>query len=240
VPAVVEIKPPFFEVGPKAYAYGRDLVRLAVYADRLSAKYGVQIILTPQYTDIPAVAREVVRVLVFAQHMDSLMPGRGVGSVLPEALVEAGASGVLLNHSERPLPHEELACCIRRAGDVGLATIVCADDALQAAAIAVLAPDAIIVEEPALIGSSTGRHSTQASIADADRAIWRVDPAIRVLHAAGISSAQDVYDVIAAGAQGSGSSSAIFTAADPELVLTSMIRATRQAWDARTQGAATA
>jgi pyridoxal biosynthesis lyase PdxS len=46
--------------------------------------------------------------------------------------------------------------------------------------------------------------------------------------------------VIAAGAQGSGSSSAIFTAADPEQMLTKMIRATRQAWDARTQGAVTA
>jgi len=46
VPAVVEITPPFFEVGPKAYAYGRELVRLAVCADRLSAEYGVQIILT--------------------------------------------------------------------------------------------------------------------------------------------------------------------------------------------------
>jgi len=236
----LEITPPFFEVGPKAYACGRELVRLAVCADRLSAKYAVQIILTPQYTDIPAVAREVERVLVFAQHMDSLMPGRGVGSVLPEALVEAGASGVLLNHSERPLLRDELARCIWRASELGLATIVCANDAGEAAEIAVLAPDAIIVEEPALIGSSTGGHTTQASIADADHGIWRVDPAIRVLHAAGISNAQDVYDVIAAGAQGSGSSSAIFTATDPEQMLTEMIRATRQAWDARPQGAATA
>ncbi len=237
---VVEITPPFFEVGPKAYAFGRELVRLAVCADRLSAKYGVQIILTPQYTDIPVVAQAVGTVLVFAQHMDSLMPGRGVGSVLPEALKEAGAVGVLLNHAERPLERTELARSIRRAGDVDLATIVCADDASDAAGIARLAPNAIIVEAPALIGSSAGAHTTEATIAEADRAIWRVDPAIRVLHAAGIGSAQDVYDVIAAGAQGTGSSSAIFTANNPEEMLAAMIRATRQAWDARTQGAATA
>jgi triosephosphate isomerase len=236
----VEITPPFFEVGPKAYAFGRELLRLAMCADRLSEDYGVQIIITPQNVDIPVVAQHVERVLVFAQHMDSLEPGRGVGSVLPEALKEAGAVGVLLNHAERPLQRKDLAHSIRRADEVGLATLVCADDAAEAASIAHLTPNAIIVEAPALIGSSTGAHTTRATITETDRAIWRVDPAIRVLHAAGIGSAQDVYDVIAAGAQGTGSSSAIFTAENPEAVLKAMIRATREAWDARTQGASTA
>jgi len=37
--------------------------------------------------------------------------------------------------------------------------------------------------------------------------------------------------VIAAGAQGTGSSSAIFTANDPKAMLESMIRAVREAWD---------
>jgi triosephosphate isomerase len=234
---VLEITPPFFEVGPKTYSYGQDLLRLAVRADYLSAEYGVQIVLTPQYVDIPLVARAVDRVLVFAQHMDFLEPGRGIGAVLPEALKAAGAVGVLLNHAEKPLGFDDLVRTMKRADEVGLATMVCANDPAQAVAIASLSPDIIIVEAPELIASKVAGQDHRANISDTDRAIWELDPDIRVLHAAGIVGPSDVYDVIAAGAQASGSSSAIFAAEDPEAVLEAMIKAARQAWDARTQGA---
>jgi triosephosphate isomerase len=227
----VEITPPFFEIGPKAYMFGPEVIDLARRADALSREHGVQVIITPQLVDLPLVARAVRSVLVFAQHMDSLGVGRGVGSVLPEAVRAAGASGVLLNHVERRLARDELARTIRRADEVGLATMACADDAEGAAAIAELGPNAIIVEEPLLIAGGTRSGDGQAAIAAANQAIWRVNPAIRVLHGAGINGPRDVYDVIAAGAQGTGSSSAIFTAADPVAVLEQMIRSVREAWD---------
>lgn len=238
--AGLEITPPFFEVGPKAYMYGAEIVRLAIRADALSEEYGVQIVITPQDVDISAVAQNVERVLVFAQHMDSLRPGRGVGSALPEALRAAGAVGALLNHAECPVPQGELSQLIGRADEVGLATLVCADGAAAAVNVAHHAPNIIIVEVPALIGTGRPTAARNVGIADTDRAIWQVNPAIRALHAAGIGSAQDVYDVIVAGAQGTGSSSAIFTATEPEAMLGAMIRATREAWDARTEGEATA
>ena len=229
----LDITPPFFEVGPKAYAFGEAVVDLARHADELSRTYGVQIVLTPQYTDIPLVAAAVERVLVFAQHMDPLVPGRGVGSVLPEALRAAGARGVLLNHVERRLSRTDLARAMRRADEVGLATMVCADDLKDALQIAELGPNVIIVEAPDLIGAGGGRNGGGSPIDQINQAIWDVNPEIRILHAAGIGSAQDVYDVIAAGAQGTGSSSAIFTAADPLAMLGDMVRAVREAWDSR-------
>ena len=227
----LEITPPFFEIGPKAYMYGRDVVNVARKADALSRAYGVHVIFTPQYVDIPAVARAVETLFVFAQHMDSLEPGRGVGSVLPEAVKAAGASGVLLNHVERRLSREELARTIRRADEVGLATMVCADDIPDAVSIAGLGPNAIIVEAPALIAGGRRDDDARRSIAAANEAVWQVNPGIRVLHGAGIAGAQDVYDVVAAGAQGTGSSSAIFAADDPPAVIEAMIRAVREAWD---------
>lgn len=227
----LEITPPFFEIGPKAYMYGRDVVNVARQADALSRAYGVQVIFTPQYVDIPAVARAVETLFVFAQHMDSLEPGRGVGSVLPEAVKAAGASGVLLNHVERRLSREELARTIRRADEVGLATMVCADDIPDAVSIAGLGPNAIIVEAPALIAGGRRDDDARRAIAAANEAVWQVNPGIRVLHGAGIAGAQDVYDVVAAGAQGTGSSSAIFAADDPPAVIEAMIRAVREAWD---------
>jgi triosephosphate isomerase len=227
----LKIRPPFFEIGPKAYMYGRQLLDLARRADALSRAHDVQIIVTPQAVDVAVVAAAVESVLVFAQHMDSLRPGRGVGAVLPEAVRAAGARGVLLNHVERRLSLSELARTIHRADEVGLATMVCADDLAAAVSIAELAPNVIIVEAPVLIAGGKRDAADREAIASTNAAIWRVNPAIRVLHGAGISTAQDVYDVIAAGAQATGSSSAIFTAVDPGAMLEAMIRSVRDAWD---------
>jgi len=227
----LEITPPFFEIGPKAYMFGPDVIALARRADELSRAHRVQVIFTPQAVDLPLVARAVETVLVFAQHMDSLAPGRGIGSTLPEAVKAAGAAGVLLNHVEKPLARDELARTIRRAREVGLAVMACANDARDAAEIAGLGPDVIIVEEPLLIAGGQRDDKGRRAIAAANEAIWRVNPAVRVLHGAGISGPRDVYDVIAAGAQGTGSSSAIFTAGDPAAMLEAMILSVREAWD---------
>ncbi len=126
---------------------------------------GVQVIFTPQHVDIPVIAAEVPEILVFAQHIDALEPGRGVGSVLPEAVKAAGAAGVLLNHAERRLDRDLLARTMARAREVGLATMVCADDARDAAGIASLRPDVIIVEDPDLIGVGSSPDVARASVA---------------------------------------------------------------------------
>lgn len=95
--------PPFFEIGPKSYLYGDDILELALAADRASEKYGVDIIFTTPYTEIRRVAEAVKRLFVYAPHMDLLEPGRGLADILPEAVKAAGAAGVMLNHCEKPL-----------------------------------------------------------------------------------------------------------------------------------------
>ena len=40
------IKAPFFEIGPKSYLYGDDVLELALAADKASEKYGVEIVIT--------------------------------------------------------------------------------------------------------------------------------------------------------------------------------------------------
>ncbi len=51
------------------------------------------------------------------------------------------------------------------------------------------------------------------------------------MHSAGISSGEDVYQVIAAGAQATGSTSGIIKASDPYHMLEEMIASVRRAWD---------
>ena len=130
------------------------------------------------------------------------MPGRGVGSVLPEAVKAAGADGVLLNHVERRLSVDDWPVPMRRAGEVGLATMVCADDVEDAVAIAELSPDVIIVEAPDLIAGGRRGEGSRAAVAAANAAVRRVDPASASSTARASTVHEDVYDVAAAGAQG--------------------------------------
>lgn len=223
------IKPPFFEIGPKAYMYGERMLKLAKAADAASKKYDVRIILTPQYTDIQMLAQETENLLVFAQHMDPLPIGRGLGSVLPEAVKAAGAVGVMLNHAEKPMTMSDLRKAIKRADEVGLLSIVCADSMEEAIAIAHFAPNIIVAEPTELIG--TGQTSDEQYVIQTTLAIKKINPEIQVLPAAGIKNGADVYKMIRAGAEATGTTSGIMKADNPEAMMEEMICAVRTAWD---------
>lgn len=224
-----KIKAPFFEIGPKAFLYGEEMLKLAKVADEVAKKYDVDIILTPQYTDIKLIADNTERILVFAQHMDSLPVGRGLGSVLPEAVKAAGAVGVMLNHAEKPLTMEEIEKTIKRADEVGLATIVCADTVEELKEIAKLGPNLLVAEPTELIG--TGTTSDANYVVETIRTVREINPDIMVLQGAGISNGDDVYNTIKLGAQATGSTSGIIKAADPAAMVEEMISALRRAWD---------
>ena len=99
----LKIKPPFFEVGPKAFLYGEKMLKLAKVIDKTAMKYDVDVIVTPQYTDIKLLADNTESILVFAQHMDYLPVGRGLGSVLPEAVKAAGVQIIVaINKMDKP------------------------------------------------------------------------------------------------------------------------------------------
>jgi triosephosphate isomerase (TIM) len=225
------LRPPFFEIGPKSYLYGEDVMDLARAADEASGKYDVDIIFTAPFADIREVARAAKRLFVFAPHMDPLLPGRGLAEILPESLRAAGCEGVMLNHCERPLSLSILRRTIERAKEVGLMTIVCADSIAEAKAIALLGPDIVVAEPTELIG--TGATSELSYVLASIQAVKSIDPEILVLQGAGISSGKDVYDVIFAGAEATGSSSGVVKAKDRPAMVDEMIGALRAAWDAR-------
>jgi len=226
-----KIKAPFFEIGPKSYLYGDDILELAKAADAASEKYGVDIIFTTPVVDIRRVAEATKNIHVFAPHMDPITPGRGLADILPESLVAAGAEGVMLNHCEKPLEFDVLAATIKRAEEVGLTTIVCADSLADASKIATLAPDIIVAEPSELIGTgvSVGVEYVEA----ATKSVKDVNSDILVLTAAGIANGNDVYNTIIAGADATGSSSGVAKAADRAAMVDEMIAAVRRAWDER-------
>ena len=226
-----KIKAPFFEIGPKSYLYGQDVIDLAIAADKASEKYGVDIIFTTPIVEIARVKAAIKHIHVFAPHMDPIVPGRGLADILPESLVAAGAEGVMLNHVEKPLDFDTLAKTIVRAEEVGLTTIVCADSMADASKIAALNPDIIVAEPSELIGTgvSVGPEYVEA----ATKCVKDVNADILVLTAAGIANGQDVYNTIIAGADATGSSSGIAKAPDRAAMVDEMIAAVRKAWDER-------
>ncbi|MDR3577143.1 MAG: triose-phosphate isomerase [Anaerolineaceae bacterium] len=211
--------------------YGEKVLELAKCADQVSARYNVQIIFTPQSVDISLIAQNTKNLLVFAQHMDSIPVGRGIGTVLPEAVKAAGAVGVLLNHAEKPLSLTEIERTIQRADEVGLATLVCAGNLAEVQAVAAMRPNVVLAEAPELIGVGKRSESDQKAIQKINEIVWQIDPAIRVLHGAGISCGLDVYEIIKLGAQAAGSTCGIIKAADPFAMVEEMISSVRKAWD---------
>ena len=205
------------------------MLALAKVIDRTAMKYDLDVIVTPQPTDIRLLAENTERIHVYAQHMDPLPVGRGLGSILPEAVKAAGAVGVMLNHAEKKLTLDVIEKTIARADEVGLATIVCADSVDELIACAKLSPNLLVAEPTELIG--TGVTAGNDYVRETLRAVVAVDPDIMVLQGAGISNGQDVYNTIRMGAMATGSTSGIIKAKDPAAMVEEMLYNLRKAWD---------
>ncbi len=227
-----KISTPFFEFGPKAYMYGEELLELMKKIDKLAQKYDMDVLADIQTTDLRLIAENTSeRIHVYSQHMDSIPVGRGMGTILPEAVKATGAVGVMLNHAECKLTLDEIKEAIKRADGVGLATIVCADTEDEIKAVAKMEPNIVVAEPSELIGTgiAVGREYVDACI----KLVKDVNPEILVLPSAGISCGNDCYNIIKAGADASGSSSAICKAEDPAKMTEEMMAAVRKAYDER-------
>lgn len=225
------LRAPVFEIGLKAYAWGAEAVRLARAADRIGAELEVSIVFDPQTVDIAAVARETRHLLVFAQHMDPVAPGRGVGSVLAEAIREAGAVGAMLNHSERRMTLSDIHRAVGRARELGILTMVYADSPEEAAAVALFGPDIVLAEPPDLIATSRSAATEMRGFVERTIEMVRgIDPGVIVMSAAGVQTTDDVEAMIGLGVGGTGSSSGILKADDPIAMMEAMIGAMQRAW----------
>ena len=226
------LKPPFFEIGPKQYLYGDEVLELALLAEEASKKYDVQVIFTTPFPDIRRVAEATENLIVFAPSMDPIPVGRGLANILPESVRAAGADGVMLNHVEKQLSYLALKNTMDRANELNMLSLICSDSTVEAKAAALLAPTVITAEPNDLIG--TGKASDLSYIRTSVDAIRSINPDIYVLIGAGISCGQDVYNVIKEGADASGSSSAVACAKDKRAIVNEMLQACREAWDERT------
>lgn len=217
------LEPPFLICNPKAYLGSADTLKLATLTDELAGEFGIDVLFTAQHVDLRMVSEHTKNLTITAQHMDPIVKGRGMGFILPESLVEAGAKAVVLNHAEHQLTLDVLDATMRRAREVGLATVVCADSDAQCRAIATMGPDMMICEPTANIG--TGKMDAGDYVARTTKIVKEVNPGILVIQAAGVTDGQDVANALAQGADSSGGTSGIVQNPDWRQVLTEMFTA---------------
>ena len=226
---MAQIKTPIIIVNFKTYAEGtgKRALDLAKAAEDVSRETGICFAVAPQFVDIPIIAH-TIDIPVFAQHIDPVTPGSHTGHVLPESVKEAGASGTLINHSERRLRLADIDAAVTRARELNLTTVTCTNNSAVSAAAAALNPDMIAVEPPELIGTGIPVSKAQPEIVTSTvELVKRINPNVTVLCGAGITNGEDVAAALKLGTEGVLVASGIVKAKDPRKVMKEFAEAAR-------------
>ena len=223
------MRTPAIVVNFKAYpeAMGPKALAVAKIAAEIANRTGASIVVAPAATDVARIAHEV-RIPVFAQHVDAVEAGARTGWLPPEAALEAGAAGTLLNHSERKIPMKNLQAIIPRCEALGLEVVGCADDLAEAESIARLGPEYVAIEPPELIGGDVSvTRAKPEVVSGAVARIRKVNPRVKVLCGAGVRTAKDVARAIELGTVGVLLASGVVKAKDPKKALADLARGLR-------------
>jgi len=203
-------------------AYPCDPIAVAEAAHEVAEESGVRIAVSPQASQIEAVAETGVE--TWAQHVSPNQYGSFTGSTLAEAAADAGAVGTLINHSENRRKLADIDASIRAAERAGLETCVCGNNPRQIAAVAALGPDSAAVEPPELIGGDDSVATADPEIVeDAVDAAAEVDDSVEVFCGAGISTGEDVTAAEELGAEGILLASGVAKADDPKEALEDLV-----------------
>ncbi|QYZ77977.1 triose-phosphate isomerase [Methanofollis formosanus] len=216
---------PLIIVNLKAYAEGtgEQATRIAAAAREVAEESGAVIGVAPAYTDLGIIARDY-DVPVYAQHIDGVTPGAHTGHVTAEQVRAAGAFGTLINHSERRLTLAEIEASLTAARRCGLQAVICTNNVATTAAAAALGPEYVAIEPPELIGTGVSVSKADPGIIERSvEAVRRVNPAVKVLTGAGISTGECVKIALGLGTDGVLLASGVVKAQDPAAALRDLV-----------------
>ncbi len=131
---------------------GTKALDLARIAEEVSLQTHVPVIICVQATDIYKLAN-TVSIPIFAQHIDTIEPGKHTGFISVLAVKENGASGVMINHSEHRIGDDAIRETMQIAKNYNLHTLLCVENAMEAKRLISTMPDMVALEEPSLIGT---------------------------------------------------------------------------------------
>ena len=207
---------------------GLQALRLAEICEDISGDYSVQMVVVPQVADIQAISN-AVKIPVYAQHVDGVGYGGFTGHVTAASLKAAGATGSLINHSERRLKLAEIEASISACRQAGLKTIVCTNNVATTRAAAAMQPDYVAVEPPELIGSGIPVSKANPEvIVSSVEAVKGIAPQVSVLCGAGITHGEDLRSALELGSVGVLLASGIIKAKDQRKALEDLVTGAMQ------------
>jgi triosephosphate isomerase len=204
-------------VNLKTYKEGTGInaINLIKILEEVATLTQVKIIPVVQASDV----REAVtnsKLEIWVQKIDSISYGAHTGAILPEKVLEDGAAGTFLNHSESKIGSlDGVKIAVERAKEVGLKTLVFAQDAEELSQVVNLEPTYVAYEPPELVGS------TEVSVAQGhpDIVLKAVEIAkmkgIPLIVGAGIHSQEDVRKSVQMGATGIAVATYVVKSSDP-------------------------
>ncbi|MCK4895363.1 MAG: triose-phosphate isomerase [Candidatus Heimdallarchaeota archaeon] len=223
---MVTLKFPVIILNFKNYAQsvGENGVKLAKIAEEVAKELSVEIVVCPQTVDIRLI-HQSVNIPIFAQHTDPNDSGSYTGNNLMEAIMQSGASGTLVNHSEHQLILSDIEKIIAKAKKLDFFTCVCANNLQASRAISALNPPTCAMEPPELIGSGISVTTKPDLVKQTIRAIKETNASVTPLVGAGVSTSKDVSEALQLGAKGVLLASGFVKSKEPKAVLLEMANA---------------
>lgn len=194
---------------------GKEAIGLVKILEEVSTSEEIKIIPVLQAADIRE-ATTISKLEIWAQSVSSFEPGAHTGQVLAEAVVEDGAAGTFLNHSEAKLDFETLTKAHQRAKSVGLKTLIFAGDIEELKKVTSLKPDFVSYEPPELVGSETTSVAKSKPEVIAQAVEVSKAAGLPLIVGAGIKSAEDIKKSLELGATGVAVASDIVKSEDPK------------------------
>ena len=178
---------------------------------KVSEEFNVPIIAVAQATEIYRIKKEL-DIEVWAQHIDPIDPGRNTGWISPFSVKEAGATGVLINHSEHKLKEEVILETIKKARQYNLKTLLIGQTVEMVKRFDSYDIDYLSFEKEDLIASTISMIDQQ------EETIKSLVKTIKhpLIIGAGINDGEDARKSKAAGAAGILMATYFIQASDPE------------------------
>jgi len=197
-------------------ATGEAALKLAQICQEVSLTEKIEIIPVVQATDLYLVSQADIE--VWAQGMDDVDFGSNTGKLLPQAIMTAGASGVILNHSENKIAPRMTSSLVDRLRKINknFKILICCETLDEALGFVDCAPDMIAYEPPELIGGDVSVSKDKPEIISDFVNHLKTIP---VLVGAGIHNSLDVAKALSLGAEGVLVSSGVVLNSNPKGVL---------------------
>lgn len=202
---------------------GKAAIGLVHLIEEVASQSQLKIIPVVQAADIKEAVTSS-KLEVWAQKVDPVEFGAHTGSVIPEAVVDDGAVGTFLNHSEAKFENfEDLKAAHMRATQVGLKTLIFAADIEELKKVLELKPTFVSYEPPELIGNATTSVSQAKPEIVKEAAEVAKTFGVPLIVGAGIHNMEDVKKSLELGAVGVAVASGIIKAEDQKKALQNLV-----------------